>query len=111
VSHRDPRAQRAFQPPLRCPLRIGRDGNIDLVDHRIDLGGAFPQRLSGLARDQVGKFVLFAPHDIGEAAQCLDPHRQRPRRPGRPGAPRARYLGIDVAAGPGPQGRAGRRLV
>ena len=55
VADRDPVAERGFELPLRRALGIGLDRDLDLVDDRADLGPRFPQRLAGLARDQLGE--------------------------------------------------------
>ena len=70
----------------------------------------FPERLAGLARDQVGELALARAHDIGEAAQRLDPVGERVRRPFRPGGARGGDLGGGVADLARPELRAGRRL-
>ena len=52
----------------------------------------FPKRLAGFARDEVGEVLLAGAHDIGEAAQRLDPVGDRMRRPFGPGGARRRRL-------------------
>ena len=69
VADRDPGAHRAFEPLLRVALLMGRHRNVDLVQHRLCLGARFPERLAGLAGDQVGERLELAAHDIGEAAR------------------------------------------
>src|SRR6202008_3603196 len=40
---------------------IGGDRDVDLGDHRLDLGAGFPDRLAGLAGDEIGEGVGFLP--------------------------------------------------
>ena len=63
VTNGDAVAERGLHLPLRVPLGIGFDRNVDLVDDRRDLGARFPQRLSGLASDQFGEFVVRCLHE------------------------------------------------
>ena len=97
VAHRDLVAERGLHLPLRRPLGIGLDRNLDLVDDRADLGARFPQRLAGFPRDQLGEFGLFLAHDIGEAAHRLDPIGVRMRGPRRPGGARGGDFGRGIA--------------
>ena len=60
VADRDAVAERGLHLPLRRPLGIGLDRDLDLVDDRADLGPRFPQRLAGLARDQLGELGLLS---------------------------------------------------
>ena len=110
VADRDARAERAFEPPLRRALAISGDRDVDLVDHRLDLGARLPERLAGLAGDQVGEWLELGANDVGEAPQRLDPDREGLGRPGRPGGAGRGDLGVGIAGGAGPQGLAGRRL-
>ena len=107
VADGDSRAHRAFEPALGGAVGIGGDRDVDLVDHRLDLGARFPERLAGLPRDQVGEGLGLAAHRVGEAPQRLDAEGEGARRPGRPGGARGGDLGIDVAGRARPQGRAG----
>src|SRR3546814_5953149 len=84
------------------------DRNIDLVAHRFDLGARFPQRLAGLARDQVGKALRLGLHSVDEAAQRFGTIGEGPGGPAGPGSARRRDLGIDVARPAAPQFGAGR---
>ena len=54
-----------------------------LATTAVDLAARLPQRLAGLACDQVGEGVGLAAHDIGEAAHRLDAVGQRPSPPSR----------------------------
>ena len=89
VADRDLVAERRLEPPLRRALGISVDRDLDLVDHRRDLGPRFPKGLAGFARDQVGELAFASPHDVGEAAQGFGPVGDRVRGPSGQ-APRAR---------------------
>src|SRR3546814_20722752 len=108
VADGDAGSERALLLPLCRALRIGRDGNVDLVDYRIDLGRGLPERLAGLAGDEVGELVLLLADDIGEAAQGLDADGERLRRPAGPGAAGASAVRVGTADGAG-HGRLPRR--
>ena len=93
-------AERRFELPLRRALGIGVDRDLDLVDDRADLGPRFPERLAGLARDQLGElgFLACARHWRSGAAPRSDrranarprPARRRARRRLRPRHRRSR---------------------
>ena len=80
--------ERGLELSRRGSLEIGVGRNLDLGDDRGDLGPRFPERLSGLARDEVGEGLFAASDFIGETAQRLDPERDAVRRPFRPGGAR-----------------------
>ena len=67
-----------------------------LID-RVDLGPRFPERLAGLARDQVGEFVLALRTTLAKRRSGLDAEGERVRRPCRPGGARGGDLGVGVA--------------
>ena len=110
VADGDAGAHRAFEPALGGAVRIGRDRDVDLVDHRLGLGARLPERLAGLAGDQVGERLQLAAHDIGEAAQGLDPEGEGARGPAGPGGAGGGDRGLDVAGLAGPERFAGRGL-
>ena len=110
VAHRDAVAERGLELALRRALGIGLDRNLDLVDHRRDLGPRFPIRLAGFLRDQLGEFILALADDIGEAAHGLDPVSDRMRRPGRPARARRLDLEVGIADRAGPDFLARRRV-
>src|SRR3546814_16840809 len=110
VADGDAGSERALLLPLCRALRIGRDGNVDLVDYRIDLGRGLPERLAGLAGDEVGELVLLLADDIGEAAQGLDADGERLRRPAGPGGAGGRAFRVGIADGAGPERTPRRRL-
>jgi hypothetical protein len=91
VAHGDP-AKRGFHAALGRALRIRIDRDFDLADHGIEFGARLPERFPRFARNQVGEGVHAMAHDVGEAAQRLDAHGERPRRPARPTGARGRDL-------------------
>ena len=107
VPHRLARAQIGLQPALAGPLRIGGDADIHLAHQRGYFRPCVPQRLAGFARDQVGQRILFAAHDIDEAAQRFDAIGDRLRGPFGPGGARGGHLDLDVARLPLPEQVAG----
>ena len=110
VPNRDLVAERRFHAPLRCPLSVGVDRNLDLVDDCRDFGLRFPQRFSGFLRDQLGEFGLVLANDVGEAPNGLDAIGVRMRRPFWPGGACGRdFLGW-VADRPRPDFVARRRI-
>ena len=110
VAHRHLVAQRCFKASHRGALAKRVDRNFDLVDDRADFGPRFPKRLARFARDEVGEILLAGAHDVGEAAQGLDPIGHRMRRPFGQGGTRGGYFDRRVADRPGPDLRSGRRF-
>ncbi len=110
VTHRDLVAERSLHPALRSTFGIRLDRDLDLVDDGSDLGAGFPQRLAGLARNQLGKFALTLAHDIGKAAQRLDAIGVRMRRPLGPGGARGSNFLAGIADLARPDLVAGRRI-
>ena len=103
VADGDAGAERAFEPPLRGAVGISRDRNVDLVDDRLDLGARFPERLAGLARDQVGEGARScrARHwRIAAGSRRGRRGTARPSRPRRRGRPRPRRRGLALLARP-----------
>lgn len=113
VPDRDPVAHRRLELPLRRALGISLDRNLNLVDHRRDLGPRLPEGLPGLVRDDLREGVFLGPDDVREAAERLDPVGGRMRGPGRESLTRGRDLGGGIAdltrpdlfAGRGARGR------
>jgi hypothetical protein len=103
VSQRHARVHRRVEPLLAGARRIGGDRDVDLGDHRFDFGARFPQRLAGLACEQVGKGVGLGADDIGEAPHRLDAKGERARRPFRPGFARRGDFLVGIAHGLPPQ--------
>ena len=102
-------AERRLELPLRSALCISVDGNLDLVDDGGDLGAGFPQRLAGLAGDQLGEFGLALAHDVGEAAQRFHPVGDGECGPFRPGGAGNRHFGSSISDAAAPKLFAGRR--
>jgi hypothetical protein len=111
VAQRHAAAHRGIELALAGAFGEGAGRNVDLGDYRIDLGLGFPQRLAGLARDQVGERVAARADDIGVAAQGLDTEGDRLGRPGGPAFARSRDFTIGIADRVAPQQVAGRRFV
>ena len=104
-------ADRAFKPPLRRALRIGRDRDVDLAHHRLGLGRRLPQRLAGLARDQIGEVVEPGAHPVGEPPQRLRAIGQRLGRPTEETGAGAPHRFVHITARAVPQQRAGGGFV
>src|SRR5690606_818746 len=111
VAHGGGALQSAVEPPLPGPFGIGSDRDLDFGDDRFDLTACFPQRLAGLAGNQLGEGILFLANFIRKAAHQLDPRGERLSRPLRPGAAGAHYGFVNVADPPAPQFLTGSRLV
>ncbi len=108
VAQRGSALQRAVELFLPGALGIGGDRDLDLADDRFDLGARFPQRLAGLARDQLGEGIAVLADFIGEAAHEFDPAAQRFARPLPQRLARALDRLVDIARLAAPDFLAGR---